>query len=143
LAEYRDALAHIAALDAGVVALSVDAADRSEALRRSLRLPYPLLGDSGRRVIEEWSLFNRAEMGGIAYPAVFVIDRDLTVRYRSLDRTASRVSTDDVVAFLAERPDATARPAARPRRRIVRPRLAEFALALRNMLRYGMKSPRT
>jgi peroxiredoxin len=142
LAEYRDALSELAARDAGFVGLSVDPPDRSEALRRSLRLPYPLLCDTGRRVVEDWDLFNREEMGGIAYPAVFVLDRDLTVLYRSLDRTASRVSTEAVLTFLSDR--STASGAAREmRRRILRPRLSEFALALRNMLRYGMKSPRT
>jgi peroxiredoxin len=138
LAEYRDAFAEITARDAGVVAISVDAPDRSAALRTSLRLPFPLLCDTDRRVIEAWSLYNRAEMGGIAYPAVFVIDPDLTIRYRSLDRTRSRVSTADVVAFL--RGDASS--AGAPRRVPLRPGLAGFALALRNMVRGGIRSPR-
>jgi peroxiredoxin Q/BCP len=138
LAEYRDAVPEIAAHGAGVVGISVDGPDRSAALRRSLRLPFPLLCDTDRRVVEAWSLYNRAEMGGIAYPAVFVIDRDRTIRYRSLDRTRSRVSTADVISFL--RGDAAS--AGEPRRVPLRPGVAGFALALKNMLRGGIRSPR-
>jgi peroxiredoxin len=141
LAEYRDAHAEVAAYGAGVVGISVDGPDRSEALRRSLRLPFPLLCDTGRRVVEEWSLYNRAEKGGIAYPAVFVVDHDRTVRYRSLDRTSSRVSTADVVSFL--RGGAGVEGPREPRRARVRPGLATFWLALGNMLRGGIRSPRS
>ena len=139
MAEYRDALPEIAALGAGVIGLSVDEPERSAALRRSLALPYPLLSDSGRRVVADWALYNRDEMGGIAYPAVFVIDRDRTVRYRSLDRMRSRVSAADVIAFL--RGGADAKAPSEPRRAPVRPRLGTFLLAITNMLRYGMRSP--
>jgi len=141
LAEYRDALSEIAAHGAGVIAVSVDGPERSEALRRSLRLPFPLLSDTGRRIVEEWSLFNRKEMGGIAYPAVFVIDSDRTVRYRSLDRTASRVSTADVVAFLGG--GAGVEPPREPRRVRVRAGLGAFGLAIKNMLRHGIRSPQS
>jgi peroxiredoxin len=141
LAEYRDALPEIAAQGATVVGISVDGPERSEALRQSLRLPFPLLCDTGRRVVEEWSLFNRAEKGGIAYPAVFVIDTDRTVRYRALDRTAARVSRADVVTFLRDGPGVEG--PREPRRVRVRPGLATFARALGNMVRGGIRSPRS
>jgi peroxiredoxin len=140
LAEYRDALPRIAAQRAGVVAISVDAPVRSEELRRSLALEFPILCDTERRVVEEWSLFNREEKGGIAYPAVFLIDPDRTIRYRSLDRMRSRVSTDDVIAFLGRGPGAAA--VGEPRRTRVRPRLSSLVLALKNVLRGGIRSPR-
>jgi peroxiredoxin len=140
LAEYRDALSEVDALDAGVVGLSVDPPDRSEAMRRSLHLPFPILCDGERRVVRDWGLYNAGEMGGIAFPAVFVVDRDLTIRYRSLDRTRQRVSTGDVLAFLRAGGGGAASP--EPRRRTIHPGLAIFALAIRNMLRYGVRAPR-
>ena len=139
MAEYRDAFSEITALGAGVIGLAVDPPDRSEAMRRSLRLPFPILGDGERRVVRDWGLYNAKEMGGIAYPAVFVVDRDLTIRYRSLDRTRQRVSTADVLAFLRE--GGSAAPS-EPRRRTIRPGLATFTLALWNMLRHGIRAPR-
>ena len=46
----------IRALGADVAALSVDSAERSAALRAELRLPFPILGDTARRVVREWEL---------------------------------------------------------------------------------------
>jgi peroxiredoxin len=138
LAEYRDRLPEIEAADASVVALSVDGPERSEAVRRRLSLPFSILCDTSRRVLERWHLLNRGEKGGIAYPAVFVVDRDRRIRYRSLDRTAQRVSTGDVLRFLRGAP-----AEAEPRRRVVLPRLREWRVAIGNALRGGIRSRST
>jgi len=134
LAEYGRAHDEIRALGASVSALSVDAAARSEALRAQLGLPFPILGDSTRRVVREWDLYNPKEMGGIAVPAVFVIGPDRRVRYCSIDSTAKRVDTSGVLSFLrgAERA---------PARSTVRPGLPEFARALANAIRRGLRTP--
>ena len=124
----------IRATGADVAALSVDAAERSEAVRAHLGLPFPILSDSARRVVRDWDLYNPKEQGGIAIPAVFVIGTDRRVRYRSVDRTAARVSTEGVLGFL--RGDAA--PAERTR---VRAGPREFARAIGNMLRRGLKTP--
>ena len=82
----------IRATGADVAALSVDSAERSAALRDQLTLPFPILGDVTRAVVQAWDLYNPREMGGIAVPAVFVIDPDLRVRWRSVDSTRKRVA---------------------------------------------------
>jgi peroxiredoxin len=128
----------IRAAGADVAALSVDAAERSAALRDQLTLPFPILGDVTRAVVQAWDLYNPREMGGIAVPAVFVIDPDLRVRWRSVDSTRRRVSADGVLRFL--RGEAAAGSLARSG---VRAGLAEFARALGNAVRRGAKTPRT
>jgi len=122
------------AAGAGVVALAVDDPARSEPLRREMRLPFPILCDTRREVVRAWGLFNPAEHGGIAYPAVFVVDPDRVVRWRSLDRTAARVSTGAVLRFLLE-----GRPPPAPRRVIPRP--GDFVRALRNWIGRGGTTP--
>ena len=140
MAEYRDRDADFTRRGARVVALSVDLSERSEPLRNALRLPFPLLCDPQRRVVERWGLLNQKEHGGIAYPAVFVIDRDRTVRYRSLDRTAARVHADDVLAFLVS---GDTRPAeGHPRRARVLPNPRDWFLAITNALGRGVRTPR-
>jgi peroxiredoxin len=141
LAEYRDHAAELRQLGVDIAAVSVDPPERSAALRAELALPFTLLGDTRREVVERWGVFNRAEKGGIAYPAVFVIDRDRTVRYRSLDRMRSRVSVDGIVAFLRAGMDSAA-PAV-PVRSRVRPGIGGFYRALVNVLRMGIRSPRS
>jgi peroxiredoxin len=125
----------IRAAGADVAALSVDSPERSQAVRDQLGLPFPILGDSARRVVREWDLYNPKEQGGIAIPAVFVIGTDRRVRYRSVDRTAARVSTDGVLGFL--RGDAVSAPG----RTRVRAGLRDFARAIGNMIRRGLRTP--
>ena len=137
MAEYAREYPAIRAAGADVAALSVDSADRSEALRDQLALPFPILGDVSRAVVQAWDLYNPREMGGIAVPAVFVIGPDLVVRWRSVDSTRERVSADGVLRFL--RGEVAARSLGRSR---VRAGVGEFTRAIGNVVRRGAKTPR-
>jgi peroxiredoxin len=135
LADYRDR--DFAAVGARIAALSVDEPVRAEAMRVELRLPFPVLCDPERAVVTAWGLLNTREKGGIAYPAVFVLDRDRMVRYRSLDRTAARVSAEAVLAFLR---NGMHEPTDPPKRRAFWTGLGAFVTAIRSTLRYGVRS---
>jgi peroxiredoxin len=140
LAEYRDRFEELTSLGLGLCALSVDSPDRSLALTEQLRLPFPLLSDAAREVVQAYGLYNRDEKGGIAYPASFVLDRERVVRFRSLDRTASRVSLDALFAFLRQGLDSGA--PAQPARSGIVPSLGDFARVTMNAIRRGVRSPR-
>jgi hypothetical protein len=141
LAEYRDRYEELRALGLDLAAVSVDAPDRSRALTEQLHLPFPLLSDTAREVVQAYGLLNRKEKGGIAYPATFVLDASRVVTFRSLDRTASRVSLDGLFAFLRGGPGAQA-PAS-PARAGVLPRLGDFVRVTSNALRRGVRAPWT
>jgi peroxiredoxin len=134
LTEYASKYRAIRAAGADVVALSVDEPTRSAALRQQLGLDFPILCDTGRVVVRAWDLYNPREHGGIAVPAVFVVDPDLLIRYRSVDATAARVRTDGILEFLR----AGTRPAARS---AVWPRLRDWVHAIGNAIRRGARSP--
>jgi peroxiredoxin len=136
LAEYERSASEIRAAGADLVALSVDDPTRSEAVRRDLRLSFPLLCDTGREVVRAWDLYNPKEQGGIATPTVFVIDRGRRVLLRSVDRTTRRVSTEAVLGFLRGHAGHRA-----PGRTGVRPGLRDFARAVGNALRRGARTP--
>jgi peroxiredoxin len=140
LAEYRDRYGELTSLGLSLAAVSVDPPERSRAMAEQLHLPFPLLCDTGRDVVQSYGLYNREEKGGIAYPATFVLDRERIVRFRSLDRTASRVDLDGLFAFLRAGID-TGAPAA-PERTAVTPRLADWGRMLRNAVRFGVRSPK-
>ena len=128
MTEYARHYSAIRAAGADVVALSVDAAAATQALRTQLGLEFPILCDTERVAVRAWDLFNERERGGIAVPAVFVIDPDRRVRYRSIDATASRVRTDGVLAFL--------RGGALPNgRTVVLPRMGDWVRAIGNAVR--------
>jgi peroxiredoxin len=140
LAEYSERATELASLGLGIAALSVDTAPRSRALAEQLRLRFPLLCDPGREVVAAWGLLNREEKGGIAYPATFVLDRDRTVRFRSLDRTAARVDLEGLFAFL--RTGLQGASPATPARRKIAPGLGDFLRVTANAIRHGIRSPK-
>jgi len=43
------------------------------------------------QVVKDWGIYNSAEKGGVAKPAVFIIDVDLVVRYAAVDSVMRRV----------------------------------------------------
>ncbi len=140
MAEYRDRFAELSSLGLGLAALSVDEPERSRALAEQLQLRFPLLCDPGREVVRAYGLLNEKEKGGIAYPATFVLDRERTVRFRSLDRTASRVNLEALFTFL--RSGITSAPPATPARSRVRPTPRDWMRILGNAIRYGLRSPK-
>ena len=112
----------------------MDDAARSQAVRAQLGLDFTVLCDPARSVVRAWDLYNPREMGGIAVPAVFVIDRNRRVRYRSIDSTRARVDTQGVLGFL--------RDASRDAPRVnVRATFGDFGRAIANALRRGGRQP--
>ncbi len=128
MADYRDHYEEIRAAGADVVAVCVDPPIKSEAVRRELRLPFPILCDT-QRVIKDWGIYNPKEKGGIAKPAVFVIDRDRTVQYAKVDDVATRVPASEIVRILSGAGQHD------PERKIYIPHVSDFLRAIRNMIR--------
>ena len=100
MADYRDHYNEIRAAGADLAAVFVDPSEKSEALRRELRLPFPILCDSERRVAKEWDMYNQREKGGIAKPAVFVIGSDRVVRYSKVDSVVTRIPPSGIIRIL-------------------------------------------
>jgi peroxiredoxin len=129
LADYREHYLEIRSAGASVVAVSVDAPDESEALRVHLSLPFPILCDTERRVVRDWGIYNSREKGGIAKPAVFIIDPSQVVRYAAVDAVVRRVPTAEIVSLLQNA--AEEQPV---RRRVLVPLLSEWKSAIRNSI---------
>lgn len=130
MADYRDSYGRIRAAGADLAAVSVDSAAKSEALQAQLSLPFPILCDSERSVIREWDLLNERERGGIAKPAVFVIDPGMVVRYAAIDTVTTRVAAAEIVSILEGTGDVS-----QIRRKAHIPRPGDWARALRNQFR--------
>jgi peroxiredoxin len=131
LAEYRDQFESLRSAGANLVAVSVDAPEKSESVRRDLQLPFTVLSDAERRVVREWGIYNPNEKGGIAKPAVFILGPDRTVRFLSVDQVASRVPASEIVRRLR------AEDTSKARRKAIVPGPATFFRAARNAMRLG------
>lgn len=101
----------------------------SEAFRRQLQLPFLLLCDTDHRLITAWDLLNPKERGGIAKPAVFGVDTERRVRFKSVDSITNRVPGMAVVEFVAAGFPGRRAPS---RRRLIVPALGNRLTAIRN-----------
>jgi peroxiredoxin len=137
LAEYRDLYSSFRAAGANLIAVSVDAPEKSEAVRRELQLPFVILSDAQRRVVRKWDIYNPREKGGIAKPAVFILAPDRIVRFASVDTVASRVPAAEILHRLSENA-----PGADAARKRIIPCPATFLRAIRNALRMGAEQRR-
>jgi len=70
-----------------------------------MMLPFDLLCDVDKKVIQLYNLVNPFEHGGIAKPAIFIINPGGKICYRSLDDTAQRVDLAHVLNFLKKHHD--------------------------------------
>lgn len=103
-------------------------------MRNELRLPFTILCDTERLVVRQWCVYNAREKGGIAKPAVFILDPGRIVRCVSVDKVASRVPASEIVRLLHE----GARGSAAHRRAVI-PRPGNFVSATRNSIRFGVR----
>ena len=71
---------------AQVLAISVDTPFALKAFANAQRLNFPLLSDFNKEVIRAYDVFNPDMVGlkGIAKRAVFVVDRDGTIRHKEV-----------------------------------------------------------
>jgi peroxiredoxin len=132
LAEYRDAYPSFRAAGANVVAVSVDAPEKSESVRRELHLPFPILSDSQRGVVQAWDIYNPDEKGGIAKPAIFILAADRAVRFVSIDEVASRVPAAEILRRVSQQLSG-----AGAKRKALIPGPSTWFRAIRNALRMG------
>ncbi len=140
MAEYGERYDEIPAVGADVAALTVDEPERAEAVRQRYALPFPVLCDTERKVVQAWDLYNREEKGGIARTAIFVLDRERRVQFCSADGTVSRVRAQDMLEFLRSgRPDREGPP---PQRRTIFPTLGEMVRTALPALRLSLRPPK-
>ena len=80
---FRDSMAQLGKADAQVFGISVDTFFTLKAFQDQQQLTFPLLSDFNKQVIRDYGVFNEDMIGlrGIAKRAVFVIDKDGTVRH--------------------------------------------------------------
>jgi peroxiredoxin len=67
------------AAGAEILALSVDAPDKSLKMSEQLKLPYPVLSDIGHKVIDQYAILDKG--GQISVAAVFVLDKQGVVHW--------------------------------------------------------------
>ena len=105
LCSFRDQLGPLGHLSkAKVFGISVDSPFALKAFAAEQRLNFPLLSDFNKEVIQTYDVFNPDMIGlrGIAKRAIFVIDRDGTIRHKEvLDDARNEPNYDKLNGALA------------------------------------------
>lgn len=86
LCTFRDQFGPLRAGKTQVIGISVDTPFALKAFANDQKLSFPLLSDFNKEVIRAYDVFNPEMIGlkGIAKRAIFVIDRQGTIRYRQV-----------------------------------------------------------
>jgi len=100
LAEIKKNIDSFKELNISVAAISTDSIKQSQAVAREMELPFDLLCDVDKTVINKFNLLNPFEHGGVAKPAIYFILPSGKIGYRSIDGTARRVDITDLLKFL-------------------------------------------
>lgn len=99
-------LSDIRKAGAEVIAVSVDTTEESARLAAGLGLGFPILSDVERRAIHDWGLVHeggRPGGGAIARPAIYIVEPDGRISWRSLtENYRVRVRPEQVLAALGE-----------------------------------------
>ncbi len=89
-----------------ILAISLDTHEEAREMGEEMskypgQLDYPLLTDTGHRVVDEYGLGNPAEFkAGIPYPCVYIIGKDGVVAERFLDEKGARPTNEQVREML-------------------------------------------
>ncbi len=102
LARLQERYDAIAEAGARVYALSVDPPWQAKAMAEDMGLSFTILCDEEKQVVHLYDRFNPYEMGGVAEPAIFVLDAEGIVRYRVLETPYKRADVDELVSFLRD-----------------------------------------
>ena len=101
----RDQFAQFQRHGAVILAISNEDQRRGAKLKEKLDLPFPLLADTERRVIQEYGVFHHNEPKGrpISRPATFVLDAEGVIRYRYVgDSPPDRPAVEAILDVIAE-----------------------------------------
>ncbi len=138
MAVFRDLFEDFRGLGVHVAAVTVDAPERSDRVRRQYELPFPILCDTQKQVVRAWGLLNTHERDGIAVPAIVLIGRDRRIRSIMIEGVAARVRAADLLAFLRSLPTPANSTGDKPfkaqRQRVIFPSLMDFGRAIWNSL---------
>ncbi len=107
LCTFRDSLAKFNDINANVVGISVDSPFANKAFKEQNKLGFPLLSDYTKAALKAYNVWHDDFAGIKGYTAakrsVFVLDQDLTIRYKWISDIPSKEADYATVAKESEK----------------------------------------
>lgn len=82
---------------ADVVAISVDNPSYAWSMAQTTGAKYQILSDVDKKVITSYGVLNPKEHGGIAHPAVFIVDKAGVIRFQYVGKDAGDRPADELI----------------------------------------------
>lgn len=137
MAEFKQQVENFEKLGARICPISSDSLEPAQGFAAEMALPFALLCDPERQVITAYGLLNPYEHGGVAHPAILVIDRDQRLIYRSIDNTVKRIDLQDLLDFLAQRQHDPSLQKEASRKHFIFPNMTTYLQIMKNMFKRG------
>lgn len=89
-----------------VIAISSDQQSFAWSMGQTTSARFQILSDADKKVITSYGILNPAEHGGIAHPAIFIVDREGKIRFLHVgkdpqDRPSDEALLDEVKKIAA------------------------------------------
>ena len=97
----QDNYAKIQAADAELIAISSDNEGDTKQTVQNHSLKFPVLSDKDREVINAYNVIDPGN-DRIARPAAYIVKKDGTVAWKSIDTKAARVPTAQILTELGK-----------------------------------------
>jgi peroxiredoxin len=85
------------AAGADLMTISADDQNYAWSMAQTTGAKYQILSDADRSVIKSYGVLNAAEHGGIAHPAVFIIDKQGRIQYVHVGKDPQDRPPDEVI----------------------------------------------
>jgi peroxiredoxin len=80
-----------------LLAISVDEQSYAWSMAQTTGAKFQILSDAEKKTITEYGIVNAAEHGGIAHPAIFILDKEGRIRYMYVGKDASDRPPDETI----------------------------------------------
>ncbi|RKU23997.1 hypothetical protein C6503_01900 [Candidatus Poribacteria bacterium] len=97
----QDNYAKIQAADAELIAISSDNAGDTKQTVQNHGLKFPVLSDKDKKAITAYNVVDPGN-NRIARPAAYIVHKDGTIAWKSLDTKAARVPTAEILTELGK-----------------------------------------
>jgi peroxiredoxin len=87
----------IKAAGADLLAISVDDQSYAWSMGQTTGAKFNILSDSDKKTITAYGIVNTQERGGIAKPAIFILDKEGRIRYMHIGKDASDRPPDEAI----------------------------------------------
>lgn len=82
---------------ADLIAVSVDEQSFAWSMAQTTGAKFQILSDADKKTIISYGILNAAEHGGIAHPAIFILDKQGKIRYFHVGKDAQDRPPDETI----------------------------------------------